>query len=181
MKKIINIKEKITLSFDKLKDKMGWKNRMQTIKLEKVVLSVGIGKIRKDRRKLEVIKNRLQKITGQKASETKSKKSIAAYKLRDGEVIGYYVKKKKKNMYSFLDKLVNLTFPRTKDFLGIGKNSVDAMGNLSIGIKEHTVFPETSDEEINDVFGLCVTIVSTAKNKKDAIDFFGEIGIPFAK
>ena len=181
MNKIANIKDKITLSFDNLKEKLGWKNKMQIIKIQKVILSVGVGKIRKDKRKLEVIQDRLKKITGQKPLPTKAKRPIAAYKLRAGEVIGYCVTLRGENMYAFLDKLINITLPRTKDFLGISKKSVDSMGNLNIGVREHTVFLETSDEEVMNVFGLCITVVSSAENKNDAIDFFAEVGFPFEK
>ena len=174
-------KEKVSLSFAAMKDKFEWNNSMQGVRLQKIVLSTGIGRIRKDRRKLEVIQNRLMKMTGQKPTLALAKKPIAAYKLREGEPLGYYVTLRGNNMYAFLDKLVNISFPRTRDFRGVNRNSIDEMGNLSIGIKEHTVMPETSDEETIDIFSLCVTLVSSAKNKDEALEFFSFIGVPFSK
>ena len=174
-------KEKVILSFDSMKEKFGWKNSMQGIRLQKVVLSTGIGKIRKDRRKLELIQNRMMKMSGQRPNLAQAKKPIAAYKLRAGEPLGYYVTLRGDSMYVFLDKLINISFPRTRDFRGVNKKSIDEMGNLSIGIREHTVMPETSDEETIDIFSLCVTLVSSAKNKEEALVFYEAIGLPFAK
>ncbi|PID83417.1 50S ribosomal protein L5 [Candidatus Campbellbacteria bacterium] len=175
------VKEKINTGFEILKDKISIKNKMQSPKLEKVTISVGVGKFRDDKRKLEVVQDRLEKITGQKPVVAAAKKSIATYKVREGDVSGYKVTLRGEQMYSFVDKLINISLPRTKDFRGISKKSVDQMGNLTIGVKEHIVFAETPDEEIKDIFGLSVTLTSTAESKEDAITFFEYIGIPFKK
>ena len=175
------VKEKVQSGFNTMKDKFGWSNIFQSPRIKKVIISVGIGRVRKDKRKIEVIINRLEKITGQKPAYTKAKKSIASFKLRQGEKIGYMATLRGKNMYSFLDRLIHISLPRSRDFKGIKKESIDEKGNLTIGIKEHTAFPETSDEDLQDVFGFGVTIVTTAKNKEEATRFFEHIGIPFSR
>lgn len=175
-----SVKEKIETTFDILKDKFGYKNRMESPKLIKVVVGVGVGSVN-DKNKLGIIEDRLQKITGQKPAKRGAKKSIAAFKTREGDVVGYQITLRGKMMYSFMDKLINISLPRTKDFRGIPLKTIDNMGNCTIGIKEHTIFPETSDEDIKDVFGLAVTINTTAKNKEEAEEFLKNIGIPFQK
>ena len=155
---------------------------MSAPKLVKVVLSSGTGSgLKRDKKINEVVFDRLTKITGQKPSLRKAKKSVASFKIRQGDPIGVMVNLRGERMYSFLDKLINIAFPRTKDFRGLKTSAVDEAGNLTIGIKEHIIFPETSDEELKDVFGLAITLVSTAKNKKEATAFFELIGIPFRK
>ncbi|OGI61376.1 50S ribosomal protein L5, partial [Candidatus Nomurabacteria bacterium RIFCSPHIGHO2_01_FULL_39_9] len=147
----------------------------------KVVVNAGVGSgIKKDPKRLELVKDRLTKILGQKPATRASKKSIAGFKLRLGEPIGVVVTLRGKRMYAFLDKLFNVAFPRTKDFRGIKRSIVDNIGNLTLGIKEHTIFPETHDEELRDVFGFAITIVTTAKSKEEALAFFENIGVPFA-
>ena len=110
-----------------------------------------------------------------------AKKSIASFKIRLGDPIGIVATLRGKRMYAFLEKLINVALPRTKDFRGISRKAVDNVGNLTIGIKEHTIFPETADEDIKDVFGLSITLVSTAKNKEEGLAFYELIGIPFKK
>ncbi len=175
------VKEKVKDTFNVLKKSMGWNNIFEAVRIEKIVVSVGTGKIRKDSAKVELIKDRLAKITGQFPAYRKSRVSIAAFKLREGEVVGQIVTMRGERMYSFLDRFIHIALPRTKDFRGISRDSVDEMGNLTIGVKEHTIFPETSDENLQDVFGMAVTIVSTEKDKEKAIHFFEHIGIPFKK
>jgi large subunit ribosomal protein L5 len=177
----ISVKEKINTAFEKLKESGSVKNIMEAPKLEKIIISVGVGRSKDDKRKLAVIEDRLAKITGQKASPARAKKSIATFKVREGEVTGYKTTLRGERMFEFIDKFINISIPRTRDFRGIKLSSIDEMGNLSMGIKEHIVFPETSDEEINDIFGLSVTLTTTAKNRTDAEVFFKEIGIPFKK
>jgi large subunit ribosomal protein L5 len=125
--------------------------------------------------------DRLAKITGQKPATRGAKKSIASFKIRIGDPIGVMVTLRGARMYGFLDKLINVAIPRTKDFRGIERKVVDNIGNMTMSVKEHTIFPETGDEDIKDIFGLGITIVSTAKNKAEATDFFELIGIPFKK
>ncbi len=124
---------------------------------------------------------RIAKITGQKPSLRAAKKSIAAFKLREGDKIGVAVTLRGARMMGFLDKFFNVAIPRTRDFRGYDRKSIDEMGNLSLGVKEQTIFPEVSDEDVKDLFGLAVTIVTTAKNKKEATTFFDILGVPFKK
>jgi large subunit ribosomal protein L5 len=177
----MSVKEKTKKVFTQLKDAGSVKNIMQAPKLDKIVVSVGVGRVKDDKKKLAVIEDRLQKITGQKASASPAKKSIATFKVREGEITGYKTTLRGDRMYNFIDKYINIAIPRTRDFRGIKLSSIDEMGNLTIGIKEHIIFPETGDEEINDIFGLSITMTTTAKNREDAENFFKEIGIPFKK
>jgi len=158
----------------------GFKNLMQTPKITKVVISTGVGSF-KDKSKIAVVEDRLARITGQKASPRGAKISVANFKSRQGDVVGYQVTLRGARMYDFLDKLVHIALPRTKDFRGISPDSADEMGNYTFGIKEHTIFPEAADEELKDVFGLAITIVTTAKSKKEVIDLLSHLGFPFKK
>jgi large subunit ribosomal protein L5 len=177
----MSVKEKTKQIFTQLKKAGNVKNIMQTPKLEKIVISVGVGRVKDDKKKLLVIQDRLQKITGQKAVPAPAKKSIATFKVREGEITGFKTTLRGERMYNFIDKYINIAVPRTRDFRGIKLSSIDEMGNLTIGIKEHIIFPETGDEEINDIFGLSITMTTNVKNRSDAENFFKEIGIPFKK
>ncbi len=177
---MISIKEKQKNAFKELKTALGIENPMQTPRLVKVVLSTGVGSI-KDKKKIALIEDRMVRIAGQKVSLKGAKKSIASFKVRQGDPAGFQVTLRGERMNNFLDKLLNIAFPRTRDFRGISRKSIDDIGNISIGIKEHTIFPETSDEEIKDIFGLGVTVVTTAKDKKSAQAFFEYLGFPFSK
>ena len=177
---IPTVKEKLKAVYPKLKDKYGWKNVMQAPAIEKVIVSVGTGKMsRNDKKRNDLVVDRLAQITGQKASARKAKQSIASFKLREGEVIGQMVTLRGAHMYGFLDRLVNIAIPRTKDFRGLSKKSVDAMGNFTLGIKEHTIFPETADEDLKDVFGLAITIVFAGNNREENIAVLELLGFPF--
>lgn len=171
------ISESQKTAFDTLKGDFAYSNVMQTPKITKVVVSTGTGKI-SDKNKIKLIEDRMAKITGQKAAPRAAKKSIATFKLREGEVIGYQVTLRGQRMHDFLNKLIHVTLPRMRDFRGISENSIDEIGNLTIGLREHTIFPETSDEELKDVFGLAITVVTTAKEKKEAAAFFKHLGFP---
>ncbi len=175
----MTIKEKQKKAFDILKAKFGYKNPMQSPKLVKVIISSGTGS-QKDKKKKDLIGDRLVKITGQKVSEKGAKKSIATFKVRQGDAVGYLATLRGERMMNFIEKLVHIALPRTKDFRGIKATSAD-VNALNLGIKEHTIFPETSDEDIKDVFGLAVTIVTTAKSKEETRAFFEALGFPFAK
>jgi large subunit ribosomal protein L5 len=159
---------------------MNYDNAMQAPKFTKVVINVGIGSL-KDKKKIEVITDRLTKISGQKPALRGSKKSIASFKVREGDPVGLTVTLRAPRMFDFIDKLIYVAFPRTKDFRGLNLKGVDEMGNYSVGIKENTVFPETSDEDLKDVFGMTVTVGTTATNKKEAEAFLSYIGFPFKK
>lgn len=167
-------------SVAKLQKQFGLKNVMQSPKLVKLAISTGIGSV-KDKKKIELIADRLAKITGQKPATKGSKKSIASFKVREGDPVGYQITLRGSRMYDFLDKLINIALPRTKDFRGIPRNSVDDMGNYTLGIKEHTIFPETADEELKDVFGFAITVVTTSNNKELTLAFLESIGFPFKK
>ena len=164
-------------TFDALKSEFGYTNVMQTPKVSKIIVSTGVGSL-KDKKKLELIIERLTRITGQAPAVRGAKKSIANFKSRVGDVAGYQVTLRGVRMQSFLDKLIHIVLPRFKDFRGIKPSAVDEMGNITIGLKEHTVFPETSDEDTKDIFGLAVTIVTTAKSKKEAEAFLRHLGLP---
>lgn len=176
------IKQKEKKAYSTLKTKYGYKNIMAAPHLVKVVISSGTGsglKRNKDHNKLVI--DRITKISGQKPATKSAKKSIATFKTRIGDPIGVMVTLRGARMYGFLEKLINVAIPRTKDFRGIERKIVDNIGNLTMSIKEHTIFPETGDEELKDVFGLAITIVTTAKTKPEATEFFELIGVPFKK
>ena len=166
--------------FNTLKEKFGYTNVSQTPKVEKIIVSTGIGSI-KDKKKIELILDRLTQITGQRPSPRAAKKSIASFKLREGDIVGYQVTLRGRQMRDFLDKLIHIALPRTRDFRGIPITAIDEMGNITIGIKEHTIFPETSDEELKDIFGMAITIVTTATGKNEAESFLRALGIPLQK
>lgn len=174
------VKEKEKEVFETLKKEFGYTNVMQAPQLVKIVLSSGVGSF-KDKKKIDIVKDRLAKIAGQKIAVKGAKKSIASFKVRENDPVGVQVTLRGARAYSFLDKLLNIALPRTKDFRGLSLSSIDEMGNISIGLKEHTIFPETTDEELKDVFGIGVTIVTTAKSKKEAEAFFKHMGFPFKK
>lgn len=180
--KHLTVKEKETLACEKMKGEFKYKNVMAAPKLVKVVLNVGTGTaVKKDKNKNDLISDRIAKITGQKTALRGAKKSVSSFKIRQGDPIGVVVTLRGKRMYAFLEKLFNVALPRTKDFRGISRKVVDNIGNITIGIKEHTIFPETADEDIRDVFGLSITIVSTAKTKKEGLAFYELLGVPFKK
>ena len=174
------IKEKQNKVFDTLKGSLGYKNKMQTPKIQKVIVSVGIGSV-KDKGKIKVIQDRLVKITGQKEAARIAKKSIATFKSRQGDTIGYQITLRGQRMYDFLDRLIHIAIPRMRDFRGLPVTAIDEMGNFTIGIKEHTVFPETSDEDLKDVFGFAITIVTSASNKGETKEYLKSLGFPFKK
>lgn len=173
-------KEKTQNAFEALKEKRGYKNRYEAPRIVKVVVSSGTGKA-KDKNRNALVSDKLAQITGQKPSARAAKQSIAQFKMREGDIIGFQVTLRGARMYQFLDKVIHIALPRTRDFRGIAETAVDAMGNLTIGIKENTIFPETSDEDLKDVFGLAITVVTTAKGKEEALDFFRYLGVPFKK
>jgi len=174
------IQDKQKTAFAALKGQFGWKNVMQTPKIEKVVISVGIGSV-KDKNKITLIADRLAKITGQKPATRGAKQAIATFKTRVGDTIGYQVTLRGVRARDFVNRLIHVALPRTKDFKGISSASIDEMGNYTLGFREHTVFPETAEEDLKDVFGLSATIVTTAKNKEIAKAYLTHLGFPFKK
>lgn len=171
------VQTRLTSVFDALKSRFEYTNVNQAPTVEKVVVSVGTGRV-DDKAKIALIQDRLAQITGQKPSPRPAKKSIASFKLREGEIIGYQVTLRGQRKMDFLNKLIHIALPQTRDFRGLKASSIDEMGNYTIGIKEHTIFPETADEDIRDVFGLSVTIVTTAKSKAEAEALLRHIGLP---
>lgn len=176
----VSVKEK--KAFETLAKEFGYTNIMAAPKLVKVTVSVATGtQMKRDRKFNDLVMDRLTKITGQKPTLRKAKKAIASFKTREGDLIGVSVTLRGARMFGFLDKVLNVSLPRTKDFRGLNRTSVDDIGNMTFGIKEHTIFPEIHDEEIKDVFGMAITLGTTAKTKEEATKFFELIGIPFKK
>jgi large subunit ribosomal protein L5 len=163
--------------FTTFKDQFGYKNIMASPRLTKIVVSSGVGKA-KDKKRNELVSDRLARITGQKPSARAARQSIASFKLREGDIVGFQVTLRGARMWEFLDKLIHIALPRTRDFRGLNATAIDDMGNYTIGIKENSIFPETSEEDLKDVFGLSVTLVTTAKTKKEAEAFLRHLGMP---
>lgn len=178
MESVLKKQKKI---FSALKSEFNYTNKMQAPQIKTVVVSTGTGKKNTDKHAMSVIEDRLAKITGQKVAPRGAKKSIAAFKVRQGDTIGYQVTLRGKRMYDFLDRLITIALPRTRDFRGLSVDSIDEMGNYTIGIREHIIFPETSDEDLKDVFGFSVTIVTTARTKKEAQALLENLGFPLKK
>ncbi len=178
--KTVGLKAKVKDAYTHLKATQGYRNVSQSPRIVKVVISAGTGSF-KDRKKGELALDRITKITGQRPSVKGAKQSLAAFKIRQGDPVGLQVTLRGERMYAFLDKLVNIALPRTKDFRGIPLTGIDEMGNYTLGIKEHTIFPETSDEELKDVFGLAATIVTTAKTREELKAFLEYLNFPFRK
>jgi large subunit ribosomal protein L5 len=160
-------------------EKFGYKNPMQVPVITKVVLNMGIGEGVADRKKVDNASQDLSLIAGQKAVITRSRKSIANYKLRDGQAIGTKVTLRKARMYDFLDRLVNIALPRIRDFRGLNPKSFDGRGNYSLGIKEHIVFPEIDFDKVTDSWGLDITVCTTAKNDDEARALLTAFNFPF--
>jgi len=175
-----NIKTKEKKAFEAMKAEFGYKNRMQAPRLKKIVVSVGTGKS-KDPKRNDLVVDRLTKITGQKPALRGAKKSIASFKVREGDPVGVTVTLRAGRMYGFLEKLINVAIPRMKDFRGLEPKAIDEIGNYTMGLREHTIFTETSNEDLKDVFGLAITVVTTAKNAKEAKAFLDVLGFPFKK
>ncbi len=170
-------KQRQQTAYDALSVDFGYTSLMQAPRVMKVVVSTGVGK-KREKKQLELITERMARITGQKAAPRASKLSIASFKVREGDTVGLQVTLRGARMFDFLDKLIHIALPRTRDFRGIPATAIDDMGNLTIGIKESTIFPETGDEDLKDIFGLAVTIVTSAKNKKEAEAFLRHLGMP---
>jgi large subunit ribosomal protein L5 len=157
----------------------GYKNRMQVPAITKVVLNMGIGEGVADRKKVDGAAADLSLIAGQKAVITKSRKSIATYKLRDGQAIGCKVTLRKTRMFDFIDRLVNIALPRVRDFRGLNPKSFDGRGNFSIGIKEYTVFPEIDFDKVTDTWGMDITVCTNARNDDEARALLTAFNFPF--
>lgn len=179
---MINIKEQYkNIAVPQLKEKFGFKNPILVPKISKVVLNAGFGKHTKEKELIANIEKSLEKIAGQKPMMSKAKKSISAFKIREGMVIGSTVTLHGKRMNDFLNKLINVTFPRVRDFRGISDKSVDNCGNITIGFKDQSCFPEIKAEDADHLFGLEVCIATNARNKEEGFELFKLLGFPFKK
>jgi len=175
----INLFEKYKKNvIPEFKKQFGCTNNFEVPKLVKAVLNIGIGKYLKDPKLIEALEQDLSSIIGQKFSNTQAKKSIASFKIRENMVIGMKCTLRGKKMYDFLEKLINVALPRTRDFRGLDVKSIDTKGNFTLGIKEHIIFPEVSNENIKTIFSFEVSMATTAKNKIEAETFFRMMGFP---
>jgi len=165
----------------KMEKELGYKNVMAIPKIEKVTLNVGLGKFLANKEYTKIVENTLTKISGQKPIFTKAKKSISAFKIREGMIVGAKVTIRGKKMNDFLTKLVHITFPRIKDFHGIDalNKHIDREGNFSFGFKEHTIFSEIKTDELEHVHGLELTITTTSKNRAETYFLLKYLGFPF--
>jgi len=162
-----------------LMKELGISNIMAAPKVTKVTVSVGLSQAIKDPKVMELVETTLRRITGQKPVKTKAKKSIASFKIREGQIVGIMVTLRGDRMWDFLTRFTQFTFPRIRDFRGISDKAVDDQGNLSIGFKEHLAFPEIRTDEVERVHGLQVTITSTAGTRKNGLALFKALGFPF--
>ena len=164
-----------------LMKKFGYKNVMQIPKLEKVVINVGCGEARDNKKVVDSIMNDLAKITGQKPVPCQAKKSVANFKLRQGMVIGVKVTLRGDRMYEFVDRLYSVALPRVRDFRGINANGFDGRGNYNMGIKEQLIFPEIEYDKIDKLRGMDICFVTTAKTDEESYELLSLMGAPFAK
>ena len=164
-----------------LMEKYKYSSVMQVPHLEKIVINIGVGDATQDAKLLENAVNDLTVITGQKPLITKSKKSIASFKLRANQAIGCKVTLRGNRMYEFLDKLVTITLPRVRDFRGVSKNSFDGRGNYTLGVKEQIIFPEIDYDKIGKLRGMDIVMVTTANTDEEAYTLLEMFGMPFAK
>lgn len=165
----------------KLMELHGYKNVMKVPRLDKVVVSIGVGEAIQNAKALEGAETDLPAITGQRPVITRARKSIAAFRLRTGMAIGLKVTLRRKRMYDFVERLVNVVLPRIREFRGVSRNSFDGRGNYTLGFREQTVFPEIDYDKIDKVRGLEVTIVTTAKTDEEGRHLLELLGVPFSR
>lgn len=159
----------------------GYSNRMQIPRIEKVVVNIGVGEALDNNKALEAAVADLTTITGQKPIQTKARKSIANFKLREGRIIGTKVTLRGERMWDFLDRLVNIALPRVRDFRGVSPNAFDGRGNYTLGLRDQLIFPEIEYDKIDKLRGMEVTIVTTAQNDEQARSLLKLLGMPFRK
>ena len=176
------LKERYETEISKsLMTKFNYSSVMQVPKVEKIVLNIGVGDAVNNSKLLDDAVAELALITGQKPLITKAKKSIAGFKLREGMPIGCKVTLRGERMYEFLDKLVNISLPRVRDFRGVPKNSFDGRGNYTLGIKEQLIFPEINFDKVNKLRGMDIVFVTTAKTDEEGRELLAQLGMPFQK
>lgn len=161
-----------------MKDKFGYRNVLACPKLKKVIINSGIGRISKEESIIDNIQKDLALITGQQPVKMLAKKSIASFKIRKGMPSGLKVTLRGGKMYDFLDRLIHIALPRSRDFRGLSNKNIDAGGNLNIGIKEHIIFPEVSSDDVKNIFSFEVSVVTTAKNREEAVELLRLLGFP---
>ena len=166
---------------DSLMKEYNYSSKMEVPKLEKIVVNMGVGDGAHDTKFIEAAVKDLEAITGQKPVVTKARKSIAGFKLREGQPIGCKVTLRGENMYYFMDKLIKLALPRVRDFRGISKTAFDGRGNYTLGIKEQLIFPEINYDEVVKVTGMDIVFVTTAKTNEEALHLLNAFGLPFRK
>lgn len=164
-----------------LKEKFSFKNVMEVPKITKIVLNVGLGKLKEDKKKIDLIFEDVKKIAGQSPVKTRARKSISGFKVRENQVVGLSCTLRGMRMYSFLDKLVNVALPRVRDFQGVSAEGFDGRGNYHLGIKEQIVFPEVPADSLENVFGLEVSIVTNAGKDEPARELLKMMKFPFKK
>ncbi|MCU0679226.1 MAG: 50S ribosomal protein L5 [Planctomycetes bacterium] len=165
----------------KLKEQFGYQNSLEAPKLVKVVVNVGFGRQAKEKAHVDNVAECLRRITGQKPVFTKAKKSVSAFKIRQGMVIGAAVTLRGARMYDFTEKLVNVTFPRVRDFRGLNPKAVDRTGSLTVGFREYLPFPEIKGDEVENIFGLEVCLATSAHSRDEGLALFTLLGFPFQK
>ena len=168
-------------SVDALMKKFGYKNIMEVPKLDKVVINMGVGEAKENAKLLEAAVKDMETITGQKAVLTRAKNSVANFKIREGMPIGCKVTLRGEKMYEFVDRLINLSLPRVRDFRGVNPNAFDGRGNYALGIKEQLIFPEIEYDKVDKVRGMDVIFVTTAKTDEEARELLTQFNMPFAK
>ena len=166
---------------DAMQKKFEYKNEMQIPKLDKIVINMGVGEAKENRKVLDTAVKDLETITGQKAVVTRAKNSVANFKLREGQPIGCKVTLRGEKMYEFLDRLVNLALPRVRDFRGVNPNAFDGRGNYALGIKEQIIFPEIEYDKVDKVRGMDIIFVTTADTDEEARELLTLFNMPFAK
>ena len=177
----MNLKEKYQEILPQLKKELSIDNDLAVPAIDRVVVNAGIGKYRNNDVAVEEIQDHLAKITGQKPVATLARQSIASFKIRQGMIVGYKVTLRKQRMWDFLTKFIYLALPRVRDFRGLSPKAIDSNGNFTAGVKEQIIFPELANENIKNIFGLEVCVVTTAKSKKDGERLLTLLGFPFKK
>jgi len=176
---MLQLKEKyIKEVVPQMRERFGCKNNFAIPKIKKVVINTGIGRSLKDPKVQEIITNDLAIITGQRPVQAKARGAISGFKIREGMIVGLKVTLRGKRMYDFLSKLIGAALPRIRDFRGLSEKSIDKGGNMTIGVKEHIIFPEVSHEEVKLIFGMEITVVTSAKKREEAVELFKLLGLP---
>ena len=166
---------------DSLMEKFNYKSKMEIPKIDKIVINMGVGEASSDSKFIEAAVKDLELIAGQKPVVTKARKSIAGFKIREGQVIGAKVTLRGENMYNFMEKLIKIALPRVRDFRGVSKTAFDGKGNYTLGIKEQIIFPEIEYDQVLKIRGMDIVFVTTAKTNEEALELLSGFGMPFRK